>query len=391
MKKIIYKIILTSLIIVLILPGMVKASTADDKLQEINELQQQIDANKSLLDKKSNEVDSLENQVAVFDGRIRDSELQISKTQAEIENLQDQIRRKEEELRIQKENLFETMRVMYESGGDQGMIEIIASSNTLSDVINKSQYLESVKTKINETVDSITKLKADLETNKKESEDLLVQQESYKQSLSGQRAAKDQLLSQTRGEESEYKKRLEEARKAQAKVWAEYEAALAQSRASNSSSYIGGSGNGYLISPSNGYLTQGYGCTWFAQCGNPNGPYGGKIHNGLDISMGYPGPIKAAADGVILDIGQEYNSHGWGNWIIIRHPNGLATLYAHLSRFMVSVGQTVSKGDVIGLEGNTGASTGSHLHFSVYTNLIIYNGPYHGPGYDGTVNPYSFL
>lgn len=391
MKKIL--IFILSFMVFMSISSVANASNA-----EIDEIQRQIDANRSALSQKSKEVSSLKNQIAVMDGQIRDVELQISKSQAEvkktqieIEDLQTQITQKEADLKIQKENLFETMKTMYESGGDRSMVEIIASSNSFTDIIDQSQYLESIRTRIDETVDSIIKIKADLETKKQDQEkkkqeasDLLDQQKNMRQGLAGQKSAKDQLLTQTKGEEAAYQSKLSQA-------WADYADALSRSSSSGGSNYIGGSGNGYLSSPSSGYLTQGYGCTSFARCGDPHGPYGGNIHNGIDISMGYPGAIKAAADGVVLDKGEEYNSHGWGNWIIIRHPNGLATLYAHLSSFRVSVGQSVSKGDTIGLEGNTGASTGSHLHFSVFTNLTIYNGAYHGPDYGGTVNPYAFL
>ena len=67
----------------------------------------------------------------------------------------------------------------------------------------------------------------------------------------------------------------------------------------------------------------------------------------------------------------KYNPGGYGKYIVIRHPNGLETIYGHLSKQLVSEDQEVRAGDVIGLGGNTGRSTGSHLHFSADALLIL--------------------
>ena len=94
----------------------------------------------------------------------------------------------------------------------------------------------------------------------------------------------------------------------------------------------------------------------------------GIIHgrNGVDIANAQGTPILAAADGVITTSdGDGYNG-GYGKYIKISHPNGTETLYGHMSKLLVSVGQTVSKGQKIGLMGTTGRSTGPHLHFEVH-------------------------
>lgn len=93
----------------------------------------------------------------------------------------------------------------------------------------------------------------------------------------------------------------------------------------------------------------------------------GRIHasNGIDISNAKGGPIYAAASGkIILADGSGYNG-GYGKYIKIQHPNGVVTLYGHLSKIYVSNGQSVEQGAVIGMMGNTGRSTGTHLHFEV--------------------------
>lgn len=87
-----------------------------------------------------------------------------------------------------------------------------------------------------------------------------------------------------------------------------------------------------------------------------------RYHNGIDIDLFTGDPVRAAFDGVVRFA--KY-AGGYGNAIVIRHYNGLETVYAHLSKFKVKAGDVIESGDVIGLGGNTGRSTGSHLHFEV--------------------------
>jgi murein DD-endopeptidase MepM/ murein hydrolase activator NlpD len=88
-------------------------------------------------------------------------------------------------------------------------------------------------------------------------------------------------------------------------------------------------------------------------------------YNGIDLGAGYGTPILAAAAGKVITSKQGGWNGGYGNMIVISHPNGTQTLYSHLSSNSVYVGQTVSAGEVIGAMGSTGQSTGNHLHFEV--------------------------
>ncbi|MEA1961523.1 MAG: M23 family metallopeptidase [Bacillota bacterium] len=93
--------------------------------------------------------------------------------------------------------------------------------------------------------------------------------------------------------------------------------------------------------------------------------YKGSAHTGLDIAANSGTPLKAADAGVVTYAGR---NGGYGNFIIINHKNGFVTRYAHCSRFAVSVGAEVARGQVIAYMGNTGRSTGPHLHFEVLIN-----------------------
>ena len=85
-----------------------------------------------------------------------------------------------------------------------------------------------------------------------------------------------------------------------------------------------------------------------------------ELHKGIDIDMNKGDTVRALMDGVVRFSKKHM---GYGNVVIVSHSNGLETLYAHLSKLKVTVGQTVKAGELIGLGGNTGKSTGSHLHF----------------------------
>ncbi len=93
-----------------------------------------------------------------------------------------------------------------------------------------------------------------------------------------------------------------------------------------------------------------------------------KPHNGLDIAAQEGMPVKAVADGTVIDCGSFFFS---GNMIYLDHGEGIITLYAHLSRIDVKPGDVVKQGEVIGEVGQTGRATGPHLHFAVYANQTL--------------------
>jgi murein DD-endopeptidase MepM/ murein hydrolase activator NlpD len=97
-------------------------------------------------------------------------------------------------------------------------------------------------------------------------------------------------------------------------------------------------------------------------------PYGGypHFHTGIDLVEPFGSPVYAADDGVVALVGS--SSSGYGNYVVIAHSGGLDTLYGHLSTALVKVGQVVTQGQPIGMEGSTGNSTGAHLHFELRIN-----------------------
>ncbi len=117
-------------------------------------------------------------------------------------------------------------------------------------------------------------------------------------------------------------------------------------------------GSGTFIKPTYGTLSSRYGARW------------NRKHNGIDIAGSYNSDIKAADGGIVTYA--DWMS-GYGNYIIIDHENGYTTAYGHCASLTVSVGDRVAKGDVIAKMGNTGRSTGTHLHFEVKKNGAFVN------------------
>lgn len=110
---------------------------------------------------------------------------------------------------------------------------------------------------------------------------------------------------------------------------------------------------GRFARPGDGRLTSSYGRRW------------GRLHAGIDLAAGTGAPIRAAAGGTVTSSG---NEGGYGRAIRILHSDGTVTVYGHMSKLIARGGQRVAAGELIGLEGNTGQSTGPHLHFEVRVN-----------------------
>ncbi len=103
--------------------------------------------------------------------------------------------------------------------------------------------------------------------------------------------------------------------------------------------------------PLDGLLESNFGYRW------------GRLHAGLDIAVLGTNRVHAALGGVVTKVGYQAHYAGYGNVVVVRHGDGLSTLYAHLASYGVRVGQSVTRGELVGRAGCTGSCTGTHLHF----------------------------
>lgn len=130
-------------------------------------------------------------------------------------------------------------------------------------------------------------------------------------------------------------------------------ARIREAQRSSAPATVTPSGSGVLAWPVSGAVTSGYGARW------------GRMHEGIDIAVGEGTPVHAAAAGTVIYAAW---MSGYGNLVVLDHGNGLSTAYAHNSSLAVSVGQSVAAGEVVSYSGNTGNSTGPHVHFEVRVN-----------------------
>jgi len=379
------------------------------------------------------EAKSLAEKISLMDEQIEQigkererTQKEIIKTSRLIREIGPEISQKELELKKEEETLNEAIRYLYEEG-EEPIINAIFSSANFSDALDRTEYLTVAGEKIEATIAEIETLKSDLEERRSSLEsyqeglkELKIQLKVCQKVIKKEQKNKKELLAKTKGKEDRYQQLVKAKEIEQRKILDRISGLEGTGRGKR---YIGRPNHRYQPEPkdnsndpgqdddqpgsailqwplSNFVLTQGYGCTSFARCGHKDGPYGGKPHNGIDISSRpnrsgfYDLRVRAAMSGKVIMVAPEQLSGGWGNAVVIAHPNGLFTLYGHMSRVIVKEGQKLKKGQMIGIEGNTGFSSGRHLHFSVYMEIVIYKTSwYYGPGYnfEYTLNPLIFL
>ena len=184
--------------------------------------------------------------------------------------------------------------------------------------------------------------------------------------LAQNRKAKNALLSATKSKETEYRKILAEKvakRDAFERELLQFESEL---RFAIDPSKLPPAVSGVLKWPLDSIrITQKFGDTAFAK----SGAYNGRGHNGVDFGASIGTRVKSALSGVVKGTGNTdavCPGASYGKWVLVEHANGLSTLYAHFSLIKVSSGQTVGTGELLGYSGDTGYSTGPHLHLTVY-------------------------
>ena len=192
----------------------------------------------------------------------------------------------------------------------------------------------------------------------------LVRQENE---LNTQRSQANAVIQQLSANENETEAALADLEAEQDALWAEAQRLsdqLVAQQAANGQSTESNPG-GYIWPVNSRYITSTMGGR------NSPGGIGSTNHKGTDIGrVGYTSSIYAAKSGTVIV--SQYSS-SYGNYVVISHGSGNTTLYAHMSSRKVSVGQYVNQGDVIGITGSTGNSTGPHLHFEVTENGVRVN------------------
>ena len=334
----------------------------DDIIAKKEKLEKELDA---IADKK----DAVLEQKGIVDQQINELMAEADVLNSIIDGLSDELDKSEAKLEEAEESLNDNfdlakqrIRAMYELG-ETSYMSIILNSKSLHDFITRVELVKQIAAYDKEVVSTLTKAKETIEKETKAIEEKKEAQENSRDalknnvnSLEKKQSQSDSLIA-TLNEKSEANlKAIEAAERAEAELQAEIRAALASS---SNETFVGGA----YQWPVSGYysITDKFGMRTHPV----TGVY--KMHTGVDVAgSGIRNkPILAANSGTVLKAGRH---SAYGNYVVIDHGGGCSTLYGHASSLNVSVGQKVSRGDVIAYVGSTGYSTGPHLHFEIYEN-----------------------
>ena len=338
---------------------------AEQELAEEKEKYEQIESSK---DKAQAQKQSLKNQQSIILDQISQSIEQINQKELEISNQEQVIAEKQAQIDERWgdfKDRMQAMQVMHDSGA----VAMITSAQSLYDLLTFSSTLQQVSEKDTEVLEEMNQQKAELEAEKQELEQAMAELESAKAALEDK---SDQLSANIQAQDATISK-LDADAKAQEQVVAEKqkladeaEAAYEQWVQQNASSGSGVCAEGFIWPlPGAGRVTTEFGADQWV-----NGVFSSG-HKGIDIAIAGGTPIYAAHNGTVAATTGHWS---YGNVVMIDNGDGISTLYAHMrSAAIVSVGQTVTQGQVIGYVGSTGNSSGNHLHFEVRVNGVRQN------------------
>jgi len=370
--------------------NFVYAQTADELQQKINQRNQDILNLEKDIKAYQKQIDELSSQANSLSATIKSLQLTQKKLEANISVTQDKIEAKTFEIQqlgsqilIKESDIDDDKRIVAQSFkqldqlSSTGITNIVLGSDSVSSALNTLEELSVVQNNIFDRISSLNRDKSQLETNKNASEKAKAELVALNKQLSDQRkvilSTKDEqsaLLKQTNQSEASYKKLLAQKKAQEAAFQAEILNYESQLRLKVDASKLPHTGSGVLAWPLDSVkITQYFGNTDFATA-NPQ-IYNGKGHTGVDFRAPIGTPLKAALSGTVIGSANTdlvAGCYSYGQWLMIKHPNGLSTLYAHLSVKSVAVGDKVTTGQIIGYSGNTGYTTGPHLHFGVYAS-----------------------
>ena len=356
--------------------------------QSPDSLQRKIDRKRDQIDQRKGRERVLTSEISSFTSRITGLQTDITTLQtkqvglesdlaakrAELAQIQEDLRRERLHLARLKRRLAEArvelanrLVELYKQDAPD-VVTVVLESDGFADLLERTEFLQRTSAQDARIIGGVrdakieTKAAADrLDRLEQQAEEVAraieaeVQQVAAikgqlverRDSYASARAGKFELLASTRAGRHALEEHVESLEREQSAVLA---------RLQSSSSNVAGpvrQGSGGLIWPANGSISSPFGWRW------------GRLHAGVDIPLAEGTPLRAAASGSVAIAGWV---GGYGNYTCIQHSGSLSTCYGHQSSIGVSVGQSVTQGQVIGNSGNTGNSTGPHLHFEVRIN-----------------------
>lgn len=347
---------------------------------KIKQLEEEIKVYEKQIETVNGQAQTLKNAIKVLDinqkkigTEIKKTETNIQKTNLTITNLGSEMEDIQNKIESNAEAIAKILNDMRQSD-DESLIESFLANKSIADILGEYETINRFQQKVREQSKELEIYKNELSDKKTTTEKEKNKLVSLKTELSDQnkildanKKEKNSLLTTTKNKETEYKKILAERQAEKERFERElYQFESQLKRTIDPNSYPS-SGKGILYWPlDNVFITQAFGKTVDAKR-----LYISGAHNGVDFRASRGTPVKAALTGTVIGIGntdEQRGCYSYGKWILIEHSNGLTTLYAHLDLIKVSKGQNVITGEIIGYSGQTGYSTGPHLHLTVYAS-----------------------
>jgi len=370
------------------LAGSVAADRADLEAkiqaqnQELAKLNSQLMATQNKLEGATTErvslqkeISNIKNNINRLNLNIKADKINIQKLTLEIDSLNYDIRDIEISMEDKKKSIAELLREI--SRNDQvNLLTVLLNGKSLAESVSDFQALSDTSQQLGSDIVSLETLKGNkvakvdsVNVKKNEISARSRDLENRKSIIQDQEGEKETILAQTKNKENLYQQQLDELRKKQDEIDGEISKLETELRAKFDINVLPSKRPGVLDWPiklkkdgGTGIITQHF--------GEVSSLYRGKPHNGLDVATPVGTPVLAAADGKVIAVDNNdrssWKKYVYGKYVLIEHPDGLATLYAHLSKQVARKGDVVNKGDLIGYSGNTGYSTGPHLHLGAY-------------------------
>lgn len=373
------------------------ASSADiqkeiDALEEKNsEIQAQIDAIQSQYDANYSDMEAIvaqksaiDQEITLLNTKIVTTNEQISAYSQLIADTQDELDAAKAELNALSEQYRERIRAMEEQGSVTYW-QVIFEANSFMDLLDRITMVEEINASDRRRIeqmriaaDIVTATQQSLESEKTSLEETRVQLAADEAALEEKRTESDELLYELEKKAEEFELLLEESEELQSDLLLEIAAKEKELKEAQYDEYLAKLAlQGENPPSSASWLTPVSGYTLTSPFGMRLHPVTGvyKMHYGIDMACAQGTPIYATRAGTVTVA--SYQAGGAGNYVSINHLDGFSSIYMHMTHYVVSVGQSVSQGQLIGYVGSTGLSTGPHLHFGVsyagtYVNPLAY-------------------
>jgi len=348
-----------------------KAADIAQLTAETNAIQAQLDQTDAQANTLKNAVSSLNLSSKKTQTDISITQDKVTSTQLTLQQIGDQIDQGQETLAEEQATLADSIRAVSQEE-EESLISILLVSPSLSDFFNDIYQRDQFEEGIKDNIDAIAATKADLQQKQTATEankEALVAYTSdlanKKQAIDAIVSTKATLLAQTKDQEATYQAQLAQ-KKAEAAQFQQdlYSFESSLHLAVDPNSYPEPAA-GILAWPlSHIYVTQKFGATV-----DSKRLYVSGTHDGVDFAAAVGTPVMAVMDGFVKGEGDTDTYEkclSYGKWIFIQHPDGLSTIYGHLSVQLVKIGDPIKAGQLIGYSGETGYVTGPHLHLGLF-------------------------